>query len=164
MIAPFLTTLLEKIADLTIDKWKSAKEFQQMQSVAYERISRELFWNAECLSRADDNKNIGYLGLIRTQSFDELVLTGIPMDALFSQTISFADDLNGNDYPALSKQYVRRLKDINSLSMLIDRTYHRLWMLQKRCDLNLPKGDIPYARSLVRMTNSFVANQRKKGM
>lgn len=162
MIAPFLATLVSKIADLSIERWKSTNEFQQMQAVAYERISRELFWNAECLSRADDNKNKSHLSLIRTQSFDELVLTGIPMDALSSQTISFTGDLNGNDCQALSKQYVRRLKDINSLSMLIDRTYHRLWMLQKRCDLNLPKGDIPYTRSLVRTTNSIVTNQRKK--
>ena len=44
--------------------------------------------------------------------------------------------------------------------MLIDRTYHRLWMLQKRCELNLAKGDVAYARALVRLTSKYVSEQR----
>jgi len=79
MIAPFLSKLLEKLSDEAIDNYKSAKEFQRVKAIANERISRELFWNNECLSYASTNQGEGHLHLVRTSAFDELVSTGVPL-------------------------------------------------------------------------------------
>ena len=160
MIAPFLIKLLDKISDQAVESLKSAKEFKQIQSVANEQISRELFWNNECLSYADNNVNLSYLGLIRTTAFVELVSTGVPLDLIFSQTIDFSGDGETIGKHQPPRAYAVRLKEIKNLSMLIDRTYHRLWMLQKRCELNLAKGDVAYARALVRLTSKYVSEQR----
>jgi len=160
VIAPFLIKLLDKLSDQAVESFKSAKEFKQIQSVANERISRELFWNNECLSYADNNVNLSYLGLIRTTAFDELVSTGVPLDLIFSQTIDFSGDGEAIGKHQPPRAYAVRLKEIKNLSMLIDRTYHRLWMLQKRCELNLAKGDVAYARALVRLTSKYVSEQR----
>jgi len=160
MIAPFLSKLLEKLSDEAIDNYKSAKEFQRVKAIANERISRELFWNNECLSYASTNQGEGHLHLVRTSAFDELVSTGVPLDLIFEKPLDFSPNaINELEFQP-PKEYAPRLKGIKSLSMLIDRTYHRLWMLQKRRELGIAGTDIAYVRALVRLTNNYVTAQR----
>ena len=60
---------------------------------------------------------------MRTDAFDYLVKLGAPVDDIFCSNI---DALKGLPADALSKQFRRRLKGVNRLSHLLDRTYNRI--------------------------------------
>lgn len=69
---------------LIADKeWSSRQEFVTLKHLAHERISRELQWNLECIWKLDSDPSLSYALLLRTFAFDELVLSGVPLDRLF---------------------------------------------------------------------------------
>ena len=79
------------------------------------------------------------------------------MDDIFGSHV-FA--LNGPPASALSKQLRRRLKGVNRLSHLLDRTYNRIWMLRHRVTHGLELGDISYLRQLLKLSLAETTNFR----
>ena len=152
-----LTTLLLRVADTGFKKLKESKDFNALQRLAHERIGRELFWNLECMSSRKANDQIIYLSLLRTEAFDELVKLSAPLDDIFdAQVVSLVGPLAVK----LPQQLRRRLMGINQLSMLLDRTYHRIWMLRHRVENKLALGDLTYLRQLIKLSKAEISRNR----
>ena len=149
MIESVFSQLLLRLVNSGFDKFKDNNNFLVLRRLAHERICRELFWNLECISNSRPNERSVYLSLMRTDAFDDLVKLGAPVDDIFCSNI---DALKGLPADALSKQFRRRLKGVNRLSHLLDRTYNRIWMLRHRVTHSLELGDISYLRQLVKLS------------
>lgn len=157
MIESIFSSLLGRVVESGFNKLKSNQEFLILRRLAHERISRELFWNMECISSGRAHERATYLALMRTDAFDELVKLGAPLDDIFDAPLSA---LAGPPSPALSKQFSRRLNGVTRLSMLLDRTYNRAWMLRHRVKHGLPLGDLTYLRQLLQLCYSEVVKGR----
>jgi hypothetical protein len=157
MIESIFSSLLNRLVESGFQKLKSNAEFLSLRRLAHERIGRELFWNLECISNCKANERAAYLKLMRTDAFDDLVKLGAPLDDIFDAPIVA---LSGLPSQRLSTQLRRRLNDISRLSMLLDRTYNRTWMLRHRVQNNLALGDLAYLRQLLRLSHSEVARCR----
>ncbi|MEB3330914.1 MAG: hypothetical protein VKI83_00260 [Synechococcaceae cyanobacterium] len=145
-----LSQVLSTLVNQGIEKWKSGKQFTTLRLLAHERLARELFWNRECLSaRKKEEEASIYLALLRTDAFDELVKLSAPMQDIFPEPIHL---LTGLPVEPLSPLLRRRLGDIQHRHELIDRTYHRIWMMRHRVKHGLSLGDIAYLRQLVRLS------------
>ncbi len=149
MIESVFSQLLNRLVNSGFDRLKVSKDFLILKRLAHERICRELFWDLECISNSRPNERFVYLSLMRTDAFDDLVKLGAPMDDIFGSHIVA---LNGPPVSALSKQLRRRLKGVNRLSHLLDRTYNRIWMLRHRVTHSLELGDISYLRQLLKLS------------
>lgn len=157
MIESVFSQLLQRLVNSGFDRLKVSKDFLILKRLAHERICRELFWNLECISNSRPDERSVYLSLMRTDAFDDLVKLGAPMDDIFG---SYVFALNGPPASALSKQLRRRLKGVNLLSHLLDRTYNRIWMLRHRVTHGLELGDISYLRQLLKLSLAETANFR----
>ena len=145
-----LTALLKPLTSVAQDKWSQKEEYKLLQHLSHERISRELFWNIECIRRyRDDIENISYVDLIRTQAFDGLVESEIPLDYLFNHEVN--PEFREVE-PYSSAQFKNNIQGIANVSELVDRTYNRLWMLKHRKEKSLPLGDIDYLLNLTVFT------------
>lgn len=145
-----ISALVLRLLDSGINKVKDERRLRELKLLAHERIARELFWNLECLSsRAKDQERRVYLGLLRTEAFDELVKIGAPLDQIFDAPIASLVGVPSESIPQLLRS---RLNGVNRVSMLLDRIYNRIWMLHHRLQNDLSIGDIPYLRQLVRLS------------
>jgi hypothetical protein len=148
--ASLISSLVLRLVDSGINKAKDERRLRELKLLAHERIARELFWNLECLSsRAKDEERRVYLGLLRTDAFDELVNISAPLDQIFATAIV---SLVGVPSESIPQQLRQRLKGVDRLSMLLDRTYNRIWMLHHRLKNDLRVGDIAYLRQLVKLS------------
>ncbi|WP_338430216.1 hypothetical protein [Synechococcus elongatus] len=145
-----ITALIRSLALVAQNDWKDKEEYKLLRHLAHERISRELFWNIECLRRhLNSDSHSSYLDLIRTDSFDDLVEKEIPLDRLFEYAIK-------NDFrevePYCQDKFRNNIQGIENISELIDRVYNRLWMLKHRKNNELPLGDVKYLLDLTIFT------------
>lgn len=155
MIDPLASSLtvingLVKPLLLIADKeWSSRQEFVTLRHLAYERISRELQWNLECIWKLDSDPSLSYALLLRTVAFDELVLSGVPLDRLFC-------DLKRPEWldtsPNNSSQFQERIEPFSTVSDLLDITYSCVWMIVHRSSNDLEMGDMGYVRTLIQFT------------
>ena len=90
-----------------------------------------------------------------TDAFDDLVKLGAPIDDIFGSHIAA---LYGPPTSALPKQLRRRLKGLNRLSHLLDRTCNRIWMLRHRVTHGLGLGGISYLRQLLKLSLAETTN------
>lgn len=157
MIESIFSQLLMRLIERGFDQLKTSSDFLVLKRLSYERISRELCWNLECISNSRLNERAVYLLLMRTDAFDELVKIGAPLDDIFDAPIAA---LTGPPVHALPKQLRRRLNGISRLSMLLDRTYNKIWMLRHRVSNDLEIGDISYLRQLVKLSLAEVSHGR----
>ena len=155
-----LTPALSSLLGVGVDSWKDNKQFRARQLIAYERICRELFWNRECLSQKDSKHEHVYLGMLRTDAFDELVSAGVPMDEIFSEPIH-ALKPRLNDAKKIPNLVLKRVAKDEFHSRLMDRTYNRMWMLKHRVGKDLPLGSLAYLRQLVSLTYDELERSRK---
>ncbi len=154
-----ISSLVLCLVDSGIIKAKDERRLLELKLLAHERIARELFWNLECLSsRAKDQERRVYLGLLRTEAFDELVKIGAPLDQIFDAPIASLVGVPSESIPQLLR---RRLNGVNRVSMLLDRTYNRIWMLHHRLKHDLGIGDIAYLRQLVSLSLREVSTARR---
>ena len=155
-----ISSLALRLVDCGINKANDERRLRELKLLAHERIARELFWNLECLSsRAKDQERRVYLRLLRTEAFDELVKIGAPLDQIFDSPIV---SLVGVPSESISKLLRRRLNGVHRVSMLLDRTYNRIWMLHHRLKNDLSIGDIPYLRQLVKLSLTEVSAARRE--
>ena len=152
-----ISSLLGGLLKTGIDQWSKNQDFNTLRLLAHERISRELFWNQECLNVRRKEEQRSYWELIRTEAFDELVNMGAPVDELFRDPIHA---LNEADSPLIDAQLRSRIEKSDRISMLLDRTYNRLWMLRHRTSKELSPGDISYLRKLVKLSLHEVNHYR----
>lgn len=157
VIESVFSRLLIRLVERGFDRLKNSDDFLVLKRLSHERICRELFWNLECISNSRPNERAVYLSLMRTDAFDELVKLGAPVDDIFDAPIAA---LAGPPVHALPKQLRRRLNGISRLSMLLDRTYNRIWMLRHRVTNDLAIGDVSYLRQLVKLSLSEVSRGR----
>ncbi len=152
MIDPLTTSLtvinsLVKPLLLIADKeWSSRQEFVTLRHLAHERISRELQWNLECIWKLDLDPSSPYALLLRTAAFDELVLSGVPLDRLFCDLMR-PEWLDTSPYN--SSQFQERIEPFSTVSDLLDRTYSCIWMIIHRISHDLEMGDTDYVRTLI---------------
>lgn len=141
-----LSSLLRPLLSVAIDDWSKKAEFKTLRHLAYERLSRELHWNAECLWKISDDLGDGYIELLRTEAFDSLVAASVPLDLLLDAPVR-ADWLEAEPY--CRQQFKQRIESCKSISDLVDRVYNRLWMLKHRHKSELGHGDIQYLINLL---------------
>jgi hypothetical protein len=72
-----LSTLLRPLLSVAADDWSKKSEFKTLRHLAYERLSRELHWNAECLWKVTDDSSTGYIELVRTEALTLLTKSAI---------------------------------------------------------------------------------------
>ena len=60
----------------------------------------------------------------------------------------------------MPQQLRRRLKDINQLSMLLDRTSHKIWILRQRARNKLALSDLAYPRQVIRVSKAEISRNR----
>jgi hypothetical protein len=149
VISPLLTPLLS----LAKDDWSNKAEFKTLRHLAYERLSRELHWNAECLWKVSDDSANGYIDLLRTEAFDALVAASVPLDFLLREQVR-ADWLETEPY--CRQQFKHRIESCEKISHLVDRVYNRIWMLKNREKCELGHGDIQYLVDLLLFTLAHV--------
>ena len=153
-----LSTLLRPLLSVATDDWSKKSEFKTLRHLAYERLSRELHWNAECLWKATDDSSNGYIELLRTEAFDSLVAASVPLDLILGAPVR-ADWLETEPYSR--QQFKHRIESCDSISDLVDRVYNRLWMLKHKHKSELGHGDIPYLINLLLFTLAHVNMGRR---
>jgi hypothetical protein len=141
-----VSSLLKPLLSVASTHWTQMAEYQTLRRLAYEMLSRELHWNAECLCTIDANTSSEYIEILRTEAFDSLVASSVPMDLLLADPVRI-EWLETGRYS--TQQFKRRVNNIPNVSELIDRVYNRLWMLKHRNKKDLAKGDIAYLTSLL---------------
>ena len=92
--------LLKPLLSVASEDWSNKAEFRILRHLANERLSRELHWNAECLWRQIDNAESEYFSLIRTDAFDALVASNVPIDLLLANPVR-ADWLETEQYASI---------------------------------------------------------------
>ena len=130
-------------------EWSSRQEFVTLRHLAYERISRQLQWNLECIWKLDSDPSSSYALLLRTVAFDELVLSGVPLDRLFFDLMR-PEWLNTSPYNI--SQFKERIEPFSTVSDLLDRAYSCIWMIVHRSSHDLEMGDMYYVRTLLQFT------------
>ena len=153
-----LSTLLRPLLSVAADDWSKKSEFKTLRHLAYERLSRELHWNAECLWKVTDDSSTGYIELLRTEAFDSLVAASVPLDLILDDPVR-ADWLETEPYS--QQQFKHRIESCDSISDLIDRVYNRLWMLKHKHQNELGHGDIPYLINLLLFTLAHINMGRR---
>jgi len=111
-----LSTLLRPLLSVAADDWSKKSEFKTLRHLAYERLSRELHWNAECLSKVTDDSSSGYIELLRTESFDSLVAASVPLDLILGDSVR-VDWLEAEPYS--QQQFKHRIESCVSISDLV---------------------------------------------
>jgi hypothetical protein len=154
-----LSILIKPLLSLAKDKWNKRSEFQTLRHLAYERLSRELHWNAECLYKHKSDNNQLYFELLRTDAFDLLVSQNIPLDYLMSEPINHSELDNLSDS---KDQFRKRIDGCAQVSDLIDRVYNRLWMLKHRQEGGISPGDTKYLLNLTLFTLAHLINGRRE--
>lgn len=144
-----INSLVKPLLLVAEKDWTSRQEFIALRHLAHERISRELHWNLECIWKLDSDASSPYASLLRTAAFDELVLSGVPLDRLFRDSIRL-EWLDTSPYN--SGQFQARVDHFSTVSDLLDRTYNRIWMLIHRSSHRLSVGDVAYLRTLIQFT------------
>ena len=155
-----LSTLLRPLLSVASDDWSKKAEFKTLRHLAYERLSRELHLNAECLWKVTDDSSNGYIELLRTEAFDSLVAASVPLDLLLGEPVR-VDWLEAEPYSR--QQFKHRIESCKSISDLVDRVYNRLWMLKHRHQSELAHGDIPYLINLLLFSLAHI-NMGRRGM
>lgn len=153
-----LSSLLRPLLSVATDDWSKKAEFKTLRHLAYERLSRELHWNAECLWKVNDDLSNGYIELLRTEAFDSLVEASVPLDLLLGEPVR-ADWLDAEPYSR--QQFKHRIESCGTISDLVDRVYNRLWMLRHKHRSELGHGDIPYLIDLLLFTLAHVNMGRR---
>lgn len=153
-----LSTLLRPLLSVATDDWSKKSEFKTLRHLAYERLSRELHWNAECLWKVADNASNGYIELLRTEAFDSLVAASVPLDRILIDPVR-ADWLEGEPYAC--PQFRHRIESCDSVSYLVYRVYNRLWMLKQKHQGELDNGDISYLIDLLLFTLAHINMGRR---
>jgi hypothetical protein len=82
-----LSSLLQPLLTVATDDWSKRSEFKALRHLAYERLSRELHWNAECLWKVADDSSNGYIELLRTEAFDSMVAASVPLDFILGDPV-----------------------------------------------------------------------------
>lgn len=141
-----ISTLLRPLLSVATDDWGKKAEFKTLRHLAYERLSRELHWNAECLWKVSDDFGGQYIELLRTEAFDSLVAASVPLDFLLGEPVR-ADWLESEPY--CRQQFKHRIESCKTVSDLVDRVYNRLWMLKLKHKSELGHGDIQYLINLL---------------
>ncbi len=153
-----LSTLLRPLLSVATDDWSKRSEFKTLRHLAYERLSRELHWNAECLWKVTDNGSNGYIELLRTEAFDSLVAASVPIDHILGDPVR-ADWLENEPYSR--PQFKHRIESCESISHLVDRVYNRLWMLKHRHQSELGNSDVSYLINLLLFTLAHINMGRR---
>ena len=153
-----LSSLLRPLLSVATDEWGKKAEFKTLRHLAYERLSRELHWNAECLWNVSDGSSNGYIELLRTEAFDSLVAASVPLDLLLAEPVR-ADWLECEPY--CQQQFKHRIESCRSVSELVDRVYNRLWMLKHRHEGELGYGDTQYLINLLLFVLAHVNMARR---
>lgn len=153
-----LSTLLRPLLSVATDDWGKKAEFKTLRHLAYERLSRELHWNAECLWKVSDDSGSQYIELLRTEAFDSLVAASVPLDLLLGEPVR-ADWLESEPY--CRQQFKHRIESCKTISDLIDRVYNRLWMLKLKHKSELGHGDIQYLINLLLFTLAHINMGRR---
>lgn len=148
-----LSALLRPLLSVATDEWSKHSEFKTLRHLAYERLSRELHWNAECLWKISDNSYNEYIQMLRTEAFDSLVGASVPLDFILFEPVR-ADWLENEPYS--QKLFRHRIEDCNTISELVDKVYNRIWMLKNRHERGLSYGDIGYLSDLLIFTLAHV--------
>ncbi|WP_208674011.1 hypothetical protein [Synechococcus elongatus] len=152
--ASVFLSLLTPLLSVANTEWSKKAEFKTLRHLSYERLSRELHWNAECLWRlSDDPSSNEYINLLRTEAFDSLVAVSMPLDLLLGEPVR-VDWLEAEPYSR--PQFKHRIEDCVSISDLVDRVHNRLWMLKHRHKNNLGYGDILYLIDLLVFTLAHI--------
>lgn len=155
-----LSSLLRPLLSVASDDWVKMAEFKTLRHLAYERLSRELHWNAECLWKVSDDSGGEYIELLRTEAFDSLVAASVPLDLLLGESVR-ADWLDSEPY--CRQQFKHRIDSCKTISDLVGRAYNRLWMLRYKCKSELGYGDIQYLINLLLFTLAHV-NMGRRGI
>ena len=129
--------------------WLSRQEFVTLRHFAHERISRELQWNLECIWKLDLDPSSAYAFLLQTAAFDELVLSGVPLDRLFCDLMR-PEWLNTLLYN--SSQFKVQIESFSTVPDLLDRTFSCIWMIVHRSNNDLEMGDLDHVRTLIQFT------------
>ena len=153
-----LSSLLRPLLAVATDDWSKKTEFKTLRHLAYERLSRELHWNAECLWKVNNDPSNKYIDLLRTEAFDSLVEASIPLDHILGDQVR-ADWLETEPY--CGPQFKHRIESCERISDLVDRVYNRLWMLRHRHESELECGDVPYLINLLIFTLAHVNMGRR---
>jgi hypothetical protein len=127
-IIPVSIALTNALLDISSKSWKKQAQYTTLKALACERLGRELYWNAEILFKADTGHHDKASESIRTEAFDDLVRGEIPLDIILD------DSIEGIELPLnclIKPRAIEVAKSCNTLSLLIDRVYHRLWMIKQ---------------------------------
>jgi hypothetical protein len=148
-----LSALLRPLLSVAKDEWSKQSEFKTLRHLAYERLSRELHWNAECLWKLSDNSSNEYIEMLRTEAFDSLVTASVPLDFILFEPVR-ADWLENEPYS--QKLFRHRIEGCNTISELVDKVYNRLWMLKNKHERGLSHGDLVYLINLLLFTLAHI--------
>lgn len=67
--------------------WSIPLGYRTLCHLAHERISRELYWNLGCIWKLDADASSPYASLLPMSAFDQYVLSCVPFDRLFADSI-----------------------------------------------------------------------------
>lgn len=153
-----LLSLLQPLLSVASNEWSKKAEFATLRHLAYERLSRELYWNAECLWKSSDDPSAGYLEILRTDAFDLLVTTNVPLDILLREPVR-SDWLEAEPYSQL--QFKQRIDGCIRISDLVDKVYNRIWMLKHMKLVEFSNGDIEHLLDVLLFTLAHINLERR---
>ena len=122
-----------------------SKEIETLRVVVREQLRREMRYNAELLNEQKLHMNVRALNL-ETAALDLAFNQGVPLSILLNRTLS-EDTLR--TAAGDSKKHAAHLLQLKTEAELIERTLHRIRMVQIRAKYDLGLGDVPYLRKLI---------------
>ena len=131
---------LSRSVEYLLDWYKEKNAREELNLNLKERLYWELTWNLEILNELDllgneEDENIlqlkkSLISKLNFNQFDIISSAGIPMNKIVL-----------GDFDLINlKKYTNYLKNINTNSKLVQKTYHRLRIHQLRFDFNITKN------------------------
>lgn len=144
------------------------KKKRQVMAQIREMLLRELALNCSLVSEADRLRrasNPGHAKLVKSthlQGLEMITSSGVPLSEVFDTDWSVREAHAG---PIKTGSYSHRLKDIKTLSELVERCYHRLYIERIRAEQEIEKKNstLPYLVALLVETKSAVAANHPGG-
>ncbi len=141
-----------------MDHFKKSEELKNLTFVIKDKILRETRFNLEIvqqlLRRVEAKEKGAQLALIkaiRTSAFDELDRGNIPISFLFPSGVDKGNWPKWCDKRVYEERYKKYTKSIDSQADLLERTYHRLYLLKTYAECGEVRGDIDYVCFLLQI-------------
>jgi hypothetical protein len=166
-----LSKIVEVIADKGVDYFRDQTKLRHLRECVRDQIRRELQFNLEVVNemqrKGDGGEGLRWGGdararlfqSIRTASFDALGQHMLPMRAFFegkfveSEQVRIFQFKDGKP----PRHYLRHCQDLNSVELLLERTYQRLHFCRLYQEDGGRRSNLGYLELLLRASVAALA-------